>query len=133
MKKTWVVPFAARLRARNSAPVTGSVCVMDDSSLGPEELSATLHGVKSAAWWDHRIGDVAAHVMTFRKTRIRQDLARIESGDRVERSFAAARPAEAAASLLADLQTISKHSAGRLQRQAAMTEADLYDDDGLPA
>ncbi|MFL5285115.1 MAG: hypothetical protein ACJ8AW_30105 [Rhodopila sp.] len=71
--------------------------------------------------------------MTFRKTRIQQDLAWIESGDRVERSFAAARPAEAAASLLADLQTISKHSARRLQRQAAMTEADLYDEHGLPA
>jgi hypothetical protein len=28
MKKTWLVPLAARLRARNSAPVTGSVCVM---------------------------------------------------------------------------------------------------------
>ena len=28
MKKTWLVPFAARLRARYSAPVTDSVWVM---------------------------------------------------------------------------------------------------------
>ena len=62
-----------------------------------------------------------------RKTQTRQDFAQLESGDRTERS------ATAAAALLADLQAISARSAARLQSQIAMTEASLYNEDGLPA
>ncbi|PPQ28719.1 helix-turn-helix domain-containing protein [Rhodopila globiformis] len=35
--------------------------------------------------------------------------------------------------LLRDLQAISQRSAARLKGQAVMTEADLYNEDGLPA
>ncbi len=37
------------------------------------------------------------------------------------------------AALFLELQAISKHSAAHLRGQDAMTETDLYDDNGLPA
>jgi hypothetical protein len=67
------------------------------------------------------------------KTQIRQDLAEIASDDRIERSATAANSAKATELLLADLQAISRRSAAWLQGQAAMTKANLYNEDGLPA
>ena len=40
---------------------------------------------------------------------------------------------EDARSLLADLRAISLRSAARLKGRALLTDADLYDEDGLPA
>jgi len=51
----------------------------------------------------------------------------------MEESATAAGPAETAEVLLANLKAISQRSAARLQNQAAMTEADLYNEDGMPA
>jgi hypothetical protein len=67
------------------------------------------------------------------KTQIRQDFPQAESGDRIEGPATAANPARAAAALLADLQAISERSTARLQGRSVMTEANLYNEDGLPA
>lgn len=50
MKKTWVVPLAARLRARYSAPVIGSGEVMDVSpGFRGRSLGKVGHSLKPAA------------------------------------------------------------------------------------